>query len=321
MAFSDVIKAPLSWLKNDPVLFLPAVLTWIPLVLAGILAFVFFGAFVSGLLSSGNAAEYFAQNVGQLLALVGLLLVLVVVVGLASFFIGIYVNLVYAFAAKQKHDGKPLSLSAAFSGAKEKWMRGAWSHFLGALVYGAILLFFIVLIGVAVLSAAIPVVGLLIAVLLGVVAVAGVAATALLGSAALYVLMPQIAFSQEKGFAAFKASWNLVWKYKLQSVALVLLLGIVSNILSQIATSALATIWLFVILMAVVSLITTAWVALTATEFWLVYGGGTLAKGASASKATAPTEKPGQPKDSSVKPKPSGRTVKVKVVPKKKQSE
>ncbi|MBI4361436.1 hypothetical protein HY572_06740 [Candidatus Micrarchaeota archaeon] len=322
MAFGDVIKAPLRWLKEDPVLFLPAILTWIPLILAAALALAMFGPFISGLLSSGDASQYFLNNAGQILGLVVQLFILILVVGVASFFIGVFVNLAYAYAAKQKHDGQKLSLSDAFREAKTKLAHGIWSQFLGGVVYGAAFLVLIILVVAAIFSASIPAVGILIAVLLGLVAAIGLLALIFLGSATFYYLMPQIAFSDMKGFSAFKTSWNLVWKYKLQSVALVLLLSIVSNILSQIATAALSTIWLFVILFAIVSLFITAWVALTAAEFWLVYSGGSLPKSAPTPKQSTPAEakKPDYTKTSTQKPvpKPAGRTVKVKVVPKKK---
>lgn len=322
MAFGDVIRAPLRWLKEEPVLFLPALLTWIPLVIAAGLAFAWFGPFISGLLASGDASQYFLNNTGQIMGLVVQLGVLILVVGIASFFVGVFVNLLYAFAAKQMHEGKALSLSDAFSDAKTKLVRGIWSQFLGSLAYGLAAAVLVALLLVAIFSVAVPLIGIFIAVLLGTAAVIGFLLLIFGASAALYFLMPQIAFSEEKGFTAFKSACKLVWKYKLQSVALVAILSAVSQILAQIATAALPTIWLFAILLAIVSLLTTAWVALTSAEFWLVYSGGSMPKSAPSQKSSAPaeTKKPDASKTSTQKPmpKPSGRTVKVKLMPKKK---
>ncbi|GEM_PF-6105145 len=245
MAFEDALKEPALLLKKQPKAMLPSILSLVP----GILFIALIAVFLSthaGLFNAGNAQKALANPsaaVEKIASLVGQVLLPIIAIILISWMIELLLSLVFvqiSIQARQKR--KEVSLNGAFSNSFKDLARlagaslAAYFVVLVALAGAAIAAIALVMIASAVFGSAGNVAGIIIAFLFGLVGVIALIAGAVVFGFAFWIMPTVVVIENKGGFEAFKRSLELSRRTPLQFVALMLVAGVISLVVSKIAS-------------------------------------------------------------------------------------
>ncbi|GEM_PF-4636706 len=327
MGFADALKNPLSWMRQEPAVFLLTVVSWIPGLLMLPVIFSILPTVQRLLAESNNdLTVLITQHGGELFQAILPLLIIGLLVLVVSALVKVFVSLALANAAAQLHHQRPLSLTDALAAAKSRFGTLVLAALVAIALLFAAVLALVLLIFVAIAALAIPMLGILITVVLGLLFLAAVVVVGV-GSTALFLLLPvQVSQTQNGAWESVKNTLTFINHYKLQTAGVVLIMVLVQMVLGQIAMAGMPHLWLIILLSMVGELALFTWTNLFAAEFWFQYG---VQPAPHAEKKTEPSGPMGaaektNPKkpDAPSKPKPAvkpvvRRTLKVGIEPKK----
>jgi len=331
MGFEDALKKPLSWMRNEPSVFLLAVINWLPGLLMLPVIFSMLPTVQRLMTQSNNdLTVLITQHGGELFqAFLPFLLVGLVVV-IISALVKVVVSLALANVASQLREQKPLSLSDSLTAAKNRWVTLALAALAttGLLIAFILVMILVVLLAVAVLV--IPVLGILIALLLGLLFLSALVVFSF-ASSAVFILLPVIVSQTKDGaWTSVKNAFAFANRFKLQCAGLVVIVALVQTVFGQVAIAGLPHLWLVVFLSMLVELVVFTWTNLFAAELWFQYVGQPTPQAANktapstpkaASEKTGPNKPDAPTTVSKLKPKaedqPIRRTLKVGIAPKK----
>ncbi|MDP2717282.1 MAG: hypothetical protein Q8P02_00910 [Candidatus Micrarchaeota archaeon] len=271
MGLEEALKRPLARIRDDPAVLLPAALSALPLLIwipgAWWVAQTLAPAWNA---SGADASRFLAEQGGTLWSMVPTFLGIVLAALAATLIIKAFVSLVLADVAGQPI-GKRASLLKAFDESKRRLGSLAWATILGGLAFlvafGVILTTAIV--GIAALAS--PSLGVLILVVVALSLLVASLAIAFLGAAGFLYLPCIIRYTDLRGLDAVRAAWDFAVAQKLSSILLIILVGIASSILGQVAAAALPALGLYLPLSFIAETVVLAWAGLTAASVYLEY--------------------------------------------------
>ncbi|MBI2445121.1 hypothetical protein HYV43_01905 [Candidatus Micrarchaeota archaeon] len=311
MGFENALKNPLTWMRREPAVFLLAVINWLPGLLLLPAAFTLLPTVRRKLAeSNGDFTALITQHGGELLQASLPFLLIGIVVLIASMLLRALVSLALVNAAAQLRQEKQLRLSDALANAKNRWGTLVVADLIATLLFIVAFLACVLLLVLAIASAAVPFVGILLALILGVAFLAALIVSAFGFSAAYQILPAVVAENKAGAWTAVKEALGFVWKFKLQSAGFVLIIFLAQYALGQVGMAGFPNLILVIGVGMLSEMLLQTWTGLYSAEFWSQYAGKPTQMQTKSPEATATPEK-------KALAKPRAKTVKHKIAGKK----